>query len=260
MKAHPFSNIEAEADVGPWIKTLDRVRAHPFYRAYKQRVAELLALESGDIAVEVGCGTGADALAASELGARIVGLDFSPRLLDEASKRGLPWVVAGDAHHLPLATGSVEAYWADRALQHIENPRLALSEAARVVRPGGRIVVVDPDYSTQELAFPDPTLAQSVLEFRERYAIRHGALGQRIAELFPSEVADLRLEPRRLVVRDPGELDGCLGMRSWIAGAEEMGLVGPGDVERWYRLYDEVASSGAFRWAVTFVIASAQKT
>lgn len=211
------------------------------------------------MAVEVGCGTGADAHAASELGAKILGLDISPRLLHEASKRGLPWVVAGDAHHLPLATGAVDAYWADRALQHIENARAALREAARVVRSGGRIVVVDPDYSTQELAFPDQALAQGVLKFRERYGIRHGALGQRIAELFPSEVADVCVEEHRLVVRDPGELDGCLGLRSWVKDAAEIGLVSPGDVERWYRLYDDVASSGDFRWAVTFVIASAQR-
>ncbi len=100
-------------------------------------VAERLVAEGVDVVVDVGCGIGrfADAL-----GGRLpwVGVDSSTRQLADAMPRP---VVRADATALPFGDASVGAVVALWTLYHLDEPRRALAEARRVVRPGGLVAV-----------------------------------------------------------------------------------------------------------------------
>lgn len=254
---HPFSSVDSQPDPMIWIDALDLVRRHPFYVRYKERVIELLAPLSGKRYLEVGTGTGADAIAARSAGACVVGVDSSVTMVAEANRRGLRSAVAADAHALPFADGTFAGYWADRTYQHLADPETALSEARRAVEPGGRVVVVDPDYSTQEFPFPDPELARKVLLYRQRHAVRNGDLGPRMVPMMERAGLDgVVCEELRLTVEDPHDLDRCLGLRTWARAACGYGLMSSHEVDRWLSLFDEVASSGRFSWSVSFFITS----
>jgi SAM-dependent methyltransferase len=56
--------------------------------------------------------------------------------------------IAGDAMELPLESGSFDALRADRLLQHVEDPLRALLEFRRVLRPGARLVLIEPDWKS----------------------------------------------------------------------------------------------------------------
>jgi hypothetical protein len=60
---HPFTDVDAQSEPAAWVDVLDRLRREPVYAAYKARVAELVGAQAGGRYVEVGCGTGADAVA-----------------------------------------------------------------------------------------------------------------------------------------------------------------------------------------------------
>lgn len=122
----------------------------PFSRwiAGQQREAlEALELEEGDRLLDVGCGTGAAVRAAAELVERSVGLDLSPNMLAEARKRatGLSGVefVEGDSESLPFADGEFTAVLCTTSLHHYPRPDAAAREFARVLVPGGRVVIGD---------------------------------------------------------------------------------------------------------------------
>ncbi len=66
----------------------------------------------------------------------------------------------------PIPDATFDGCWADRLFQHLEAPLAALQELVRVTKPHGRVVVVDPDYSTQVMDFPDLGLRAKVLGFR----------------------------------------------------------------------------------------------
>jgi malonyl-CoA O-methyltransferase len=97
------------------------------------------------VALDLGCGTG---WFTSELGVRsnaglTLGIDLAPGMLTfarSASGSDLTWLAA-DAEALPLADNSVDLVFSNLMIQWTENPRRALSECKRVLRPGGQLLM-----------------------------------------------------------------------------------------------------------------------
>ncbi len=120
-------------------------RARPFHRAFfgtrlRYAAAALDHLPSGSLVVDVGCGPSPLAPALRARGIRVVGLDFSPGMLAEARRAGaLP--VQADATVLPLRGGCADGMLVLGVTTYLEDPAPLLREAARVLRPGGTLVV-----------------------------------------------------------------------------------------------------------------------
>jgi ubiquinone/menaquinone biosynthesis C-methylase UbiE len=92
--------------------------------------------------VEVGCGDGAFAVrVASELGCEVVSLDLSARAVALARKRGANASI-GDVQNLLFASGTFDCAVAKWMLYHVPDLDRGISELARVLRPGGRLVAV----------------------------------------------------------------------------------------------------------------------
>ena len=96
---HAFTAIDEQLDPSSWIGVLDAVRKEPVYAAYKARIAELLRPTRRGRYLEVGVGTGADALElASRFEVEVVGVDVSRTMVEEARRRGLQAAQIGRAH------------------------------------------------------------------------------------------------------------------------------------------------------------------
>lgn len=101
---------------------------------------------------DIGTGTGILALELAELGLDVIGIDRSEAMLETARQKwaaiagdeaGSVEFRAGDAHELPLESASVDAAFAHMVLHSLEAPERAIQEMARVVRPGGLVILVD---------------------------------------------------------------------------------------------------------------------
>jgi ArsR family transcriptional regulator len=108
----------------------------------------LLALLDGDWVVgDLGCGTGRLAEVVAPFVRRVVAVDSSPAMLEAARGRLAGAcnveVRAGELEALPLADGELDAAVLSLVLNYVAEPDAALAEAARVLRPGGRLVLVD---------------------------------------------------------------------------------------------------------------------
>jgi SAM-dependent methyltransferase len=100
----------------------------------------------GDIAMlDVGCGAGATLKAIADLGMTI-GVDRSPEALRLCRQRGLGGLVLADAEALPMTGESVDVLLALDLLEHIADDAAAAQEFARVLRPGGALIVTVPAY------------------------------------------------------------------------------------------------------------------
>lgn len=102
------------------------------------RIVRVL-LAAGSVRVlDVGCGEGALAAAATGSPLQVLGLDAAATMTRVASRRGP--VVRADVTQLPVADAAVDAVVAVNVLDHLEQPENGLCEARRVLRPGGLFV------------------------------------------------------------------------------------------------------------------------
>ena len=92
--------------------------------------------------LEVGVGTGLVALPLTERGYDVLGVDLSPKMIAVARQRIGARVAVADVSRAPIATASCDAVVAARVLHVVGDPGAALAEAARIVRPGGRVVAI----------------------------------------------------------------------------------------------------------------------
>jgi SAM-dependent methyltransferase len=117
----------------------DLAEAHnqPLFEA----VLDAAQVSPGTRLLDVGCGSGLTLMLAAQRGARPSGLDISPGLLDVARDR-LPGadLREGDMEFLPFGDAAFDAVTGVNAFQFAGDPHKALREAARVTRPGGRVV------------------------------------------------------------------------------------------------------------------------
>ncbi len=115
-----------------------------------QRARAIGRLVPADLRVaDIGTGTGILARELAESGVAVVAIDHSERMLEAAREnlraagvRGVEFR-RGEAHHLPLEDASVDAAFAHMVLHYVAAPGQAITEMARVVREGGKVVVVD---------------------------------------------------------------------------------------------------------------------
>jgi len=130
-------------------KTAERIAALQDERAaaLEEKIVRFVSPSGDERALDSGCGAGALAFALAPHVREVVGVDVVPELLEQARQRTDRFpnatFVEGDATKLPFELGSFDLAGTLRTLHHIARPELVVSELARVVVPGGRVLVVD---------------------------------------------------------------------------------------------------------------------
>jgi len=110
---------------------------------WRRRAAEAV-VRSGDRVLDACCGTGDLAVADERAGGTVTGLDFSERMLERARRKSasIEWV-QGDALALPFPDGSFDAVTVGFGVRNVVDLPRGLAELRRVLKPGGRLGVLD---------------------------------------------------------------------------------------------------------------------
>jgi ubiquinone/menaquinone biosynthesis C-methylase UbiE len=158
-----FGRVDEQSDPEYFVRFVDEANAMPGIVAVEEAATAELRLSPGDRVLELGCGTGDDSRALADLvgpEGEVVGIDASEAMIAVARRRtegtGLPVSFhVGDAMDLGLPSESFDAVRCERLLIHVPDPAVVLGEMIRVVRPGGRVVVVDVDMDSLLVDLPD---------------------------------------------------------------------------------------------------------
>jgi ubiquinone/menaquinone biosynthesis C-methylase UbiE len=152
-----------DADFGHSIRTAAE-------RAAWDRILDLVVGGRGTLdALDVGCGTGFLSLELAGRGHRVTGVDFARQMLAEARKKVAAQGLAvrfeeGDAEQLPFAAGSFDLVMTRHVLWTLPHPEQAIDEWIRVLRPGGRLAVMDSQFDPSVLE-RSPQNARSSAEY-----------------------------------------------------------------------------------------------
>jgi demethylmenaquinone methyltransferase/2-methoxy-6-polyprenyl-1,4-benzoquinol methylase len=132
-------------EIAPHYDLINDLQSFGLHRAWKRQVVELASVKPGMMALDVCCGTGDIAFALQQRGARVAGLDFSVPMLRVATARNESDVslMQADAQQLPFPDGTFDAVTVGYGLRNLASWQRGIDEMMRVVKPGGRLLVLE---------------------------------------------------------------------------------------------------------------------
>lgn len=261
-----WSDVDAAPNARPFIDYLDQASSHEAARIYKRRTYELAGTARGRRILDLGCGTGQDAIALAHIVGKegeVVGIDRSEAMIREARQRaaGLDLPVrfeVGDASALPFPDNHFDGCRADRVFQHLADPEAALAELVRVVRPGGSVVVTDPDYGSAMIDVSDIHLARRVKTFLSDLVANPWS-GRRLHGMFQGAgLLDLTLS-MQIWQTDLAGLTEQFHLHEALAVMEQKGLITGAEAAGLIAELEARSATGRFFSASAFFIVSGTK-
>jgi SAM-dependent methyltransferase len=226
-------------------------------------LCSVLLPQPGERVAEVGCGSGVLCrLVAPHLlpGGELLGLDMAPEMVAAAralagqhSSAHLRFEI-GSGEALPVEDDTLDAAFGARLLLHVADPIRVVREMARVVKPGGRVVLMDWDFETVAVTHSDRELTRRLLHWRcdhhggDNWSGRH-LLGYALA----AGLHDPTVIPVATVARDEtAALTGSLFRAAAVA--RDGGGITPAEHDAWTGELRRQLAAGRFLASITYFI------
>lgn len=259
-----FQRSDADARNDGLFAFLERVDMLPHVQAIKRRMADLLAPGAGQHLLEVGCGMGHELRRLAwrvAPGGSVLGIDTNNAMIDEARRRtadlgGAVRCQVGDVQRLELGDDVVDGVRTERVLMYVPDQRQAISEMARVLRPGGRVVAFELDYGATLIDLPDQRTARRVLDVLAD-TVAHRWMGRALARLFhQAGLREIVAEPLAITL-PPGIHHQLVGPA--LTAAVDAGTLDDGSYQRWLATAKDAERRGYHSDAFVGMVASARK-
>jgi ubiquinone/menaquinone biosynthesis C-methylase UbiE len=260
-----FTSVDSSTDPRQFQRFLDEGNALPGIVASKPLILQGLHLKPGLRVLDVGCGTGADAMAiVGKIGptGSVVGVDASEAMIKEARARYADQDQArlkfevGDAQNLRFENEAFDGCRAERLLMHVPNAPRAIAEMVRVTRKGGHLSIFDFDWDTMIVDSPHKETTRKITRsFSDK--MKSGMIGRQLARLFKENgLHDVTVHTTSLFL--PYEFVGLL-LGGHLANAQIGGVLTPSDINEWWNDLGTKSAAGTFHCSLTaFIVAGAK--
>lgn len=239
------------------VAALDAQAASAGVRRLRDWAHLALAAAPGERALDIGAGTGSETqvlAAAVAPGGSALGVEPNPGLRAVAEQRAAEAgraarFVDGDALALPVGDAEIDVVWCERVFQHLDRPGSAAAEIARVLRPGGRVALLDTDWATTILHPGDPEVVAALLGLALRTAANPYAGRKLLGELTTAGLVVDDIGSQALV-QQPGAPSWPL-IRGLGESAVQTGLITAEQRDGLYADLAAAAEQGSLHMSVT---------
>ncbi|MBI3967315.1 MAG: methyltransferase domain-containing protein [Chloroflexi bacterium] len=234
-------------------------------RATRAAYLELLSVAPGDRVLDVGCGSG---VVTRDLARRVAptghatGVDPSPDLLaiarELADQENLGPTIdfrVGDARSLPFDSATFDVGLAVTVFSHIPGGEAGVAELVRVVRPGGRVAVVDFDPDSAIVWHPDRVTTRRIVAAYSDHGVADGWLARRLPSLLTAAgVSGVRVRAFTALEQDvTGHRAKSIAQRAALA--VRTGVITESDYQRWVDILATEQQVGRFLAGSTYLFA-----
>lgn len=253
---HRFVNdLDASATERLIARLESRAKDRVFTRLFEKYIAELRLSGSARV-LEVGCGTGAMLRAlvrSGGFGGSAVGVDQSPAFVEAAGRFAAAEGVAdrlqfavGDAHQMAFSDASFDAVIVNTVMSHVSDPDRVLAEVARVLRPGGKVVIFDGDYASLTYAHADAELGQRMDKALAEATFNNPRIMRQLAGLLQAHGLKL-LSAWGDAVTEIGRASFFKSFAdTYLSYVIDAGFVPAGEAKAWHAQQQQAMEDGTF--------------
>lgn len=240
------------------VAALEAMSRHPEIQRVRHTAWQALRPAPGQRLLDAGCGAGdvaRELVPAVAPGGEVVALDYSAATLAAARERhagGEIRYVTGDVSALDFADDSFDGVWCERVLQHVDDADAAIGELVRVTRTGGRLCLLDTDWSSLAFDGVDGGLAGTVTgHMHGRLTPRQIDMGRTLRRrLVDRGLHDVTATPVTCFFGDPESAAVVLPMVNPQV-PEEAWATPPGLRDEWFAQVATAGERGAFLAVLT---------
>lgn len=236
-----YDDVDHQKNPEGAIQHLDYISGMESVKAYKRETYALLGIQPGCTILDAGCGAGDDVIAMAQLlhgRGRIIGLDSSATLLVVAQGRAagadLPIEFRlGDVYALDFADETFDACRADRLFHHLREPDRALHELIRVTKPGGRIVLFDPDFDASVIGTASQTITRQVVHAISDRVRAGSDARNHLARMRLAGLTDITVIPKTFLFLEYALGEQLLGIEDAVQRLVDQATIDRATAESW---------------------------
>lgn len=262
-----FSDVDSSADPQLFVRCLEEQYAkNSLLRLNKVRTLELADIQSGHWVLDAGCGTGKDTIQMAALvgTGHVFGIDFSREMIvtakTAAATLDLPITFQhGNIYQLEFADNFFDRCRADKTFQHLADPQAAVTELIRVTKPGGKIIIAEPDHDSLIIDTPFIDINHRFMRFRSDQ-MTQGSIAHQLYNIFKElGLENVGIEPltRAYTSYEEKRVSSPYLKEIWMA--QEAGAVTKEEAESWAAYLREAIESDRFMCLQTYVITTGFK-
>ena len=261
-QSNTFSDVDQADNPQQFVTCLNEQYAkNSVLRLNKERTLEMADLQPGHKVLDVGCGTGVDAVQmAQQVGetGHVFGIDVSQTMVDAARRNteelGLPITFQqSDIYTLDFADNFFDRCRADKTFQHLADPEAALQEVIRVTKPGGKIIIADPDHDSVVIDTPFADITNRFIRFRSEQ-MAQGGIAHQIYRMFKQHgFVDVSIDPRVQAYTNYEEKVASPYLKE-IFIAQKHNVVTEAEAKKWAGYLQDAIENGRFLCLQTYII------
>lgn len=259
-----FTNLNTEDSQSAYVEALEAFDSIGQLQELKQLALQWGNLKPDTSLLDIGCGFGLETLRLASLtkDGFAAGIDLSREFIGIAGNRAekagmtIDFRVA-DAGAIPFPDEHFDYVRAERILIYLKDVANALEEARRVLRPGGRLALIEPDFSSTNINVPNRELVRKVMAHEVDTAVIQSWLPGRLTGMLQDlEFSSIELASRVLVF--PQGLAASY-FENTGRHAATAGVIDSGELEEWLTHIERLSKSETLFGSVGYFLFTAQK-